>query len=191
MLSRVKERKIHEDRKLIFQHSIIHKCVPCFFAFCNLRLKIVLTTLMHHMHDFISQRIFWVLTSLTFFSNHYFLFEDREFISSASESYDLSVFRAQELIRDAERCTDDHGNIRTREYYYQQFKVHQTDATKNVADLKISEIYFFFLSINVSKRDTMHSGKKIVLIVSLILKSKNEENWQNLENLENSFINAI
>ena len=107
-----------------------------------------------------------------------------------SESYDSSVFRAHELIRDAERCTDDHGNIRTREYYYQQFKVHQTDATKNVADRKISEIYFF-LSINVSKRDTMHSGKKIVLKVSLILKSKNEENWQNLENLENSFINAI
>ena len=37
----------------------------------------------------------------------------------------------------------------------------------------------------------MHSGKKIVLKVSLILKSKNEQNWQNLENLENSFINAI
>ena len=93
------------------------------------------------------------------FSNHYFLFENREFISSASESYDSSVFRAQELIRDAERCTDDHGNIRTREYYYQQFKVHQTDATKNVADLKnLGNI--FFLSINVSKRDTMHSGKK-------------------------------
>ena len=34
-------------------------------------------------------------------------------------------------------------------------------------------------------------GKKIVLKVSLILKSKNEQNWQNLENLENSFINAI
>ena len=30
MLSRAKERKIHEDRKLIFQHSIIHKWVPCF-----------------------------------------------------------------------------------------------------------------------------------------------------------------
>ena len=114
-----------------------------FFCLCNLRLKIVLTTLMHHMHDFISQRIFWVLTSLTFFSNHYFLFENREFISSASKSYDSSVFRAHELITDAERCTDDHGNIRTREYYYQQFKVHQTDATKNVADQKISEIYFF------------------------------------------------
>ena len=161
-----------------------------FFCLCNLRLKIVLTTLMHHMHDFISQRIFWVLTSLTFFSNHYFLFENREFISSASESYDSSVFRAHELIRDAERCTDDHGNIRTREYYYQQFKVHQTDATKKCCRSKnLGNI--FFLSINVSKRDTMHSGKKIVLKVSLILKSKNEENWQNLESLENSFINAI
>ena len=114
------------------------------FCLCNLRLKIVLTTLMHHMHDFISQRIFWVLTSLTFFSNHYFLFEDREFISSASESYDSSVFRAQELIRDAERCTDDHGNIRTREYYYQQFKVHQTDATKKCCRSKnLGNIFFF------------------------------------------------
>ena len=57
------------------------------------------------------------------------------------------LFRAHELITDTELRTDDHGNIRTTEYYYYQQAPAAVQGPSNrcykkVADQKISEIYF-------------------------------------------------